>query len=45
MGEWGNDYNKTMRLFEDVDLAYLLERIEKLKLLKLHLDLNGWGMY
>ena len=32
MREWGNDYNKTMRLFEDVDLIYLLGRIEKLQL-------------
>ncbi|CAD8152947.1 unnamed protein product [Paramecium octaurelia] len=44
LADWGNDYNKSLELFYNEDLQYLIEKIFTLDLEKLHLDLTGLGM-
>ncbi|CAD8062950.1 unnamed protein product [Paramecium sonneborni] len=44
LADWGNDYNKSLELFSNEDLQYLIEKIFTLDLEKLHLDLTGLGM-
>ncbi|CAK75832.1 unnamed protein product (macronuclear) [Paramecium tetraurelia] len=44
LADWGNDYNKSLELFYNEDLQYLIEKIFTLELEKLHLDLTGLGM-
>ncbi|CAD8152784.1 unnamed protein product [Paramecium pentaurelia] len=44
LADWGNDYNRSLELFLNEDLQYLIEKIFNLDLEKLHLDLTGLGM-